>query len=263
MQDQSDVQIFISYTRADQERVLPVYEFLVRNGYPNTWIDCKKLLPGQPWDFEIKRNLKKSEIVLIFLSNNSISKRGYVQREVNIAIEYLKEKLQDDIYIIPIKLDKEAEIPEVLSGIQCLELQRNDYLDLLKQSLDLQREKLGFENDNSEFKLDEIHSIKKISREKCDGLPGYEVEYSWPELHSTKFANISEISKLIEASLLDHLHLYRLNKLEQQPDLFSWSQNEFQRTNTFDAHYNGVFHKNNFLSISYSVSWYGSWCCTP
>lgn len=63
---ENDIQIFLSYASQDQERVLSVYEFLIKNGFPNTWIDCKKLLPGQPWEFEIQRNLKKSEIVIFF-----------------------------------------------------------------------------------------------------------------------------------------------------------------------------------------------------
>lgn len=157
MTEQSNLQIFISYTKADQDRVIPIYEFLICNGYPNTWIDCKKLLPGQPWEFEIKRNLKKSEIVIIFLSNNSISKRGYVQRELKIATTYIEEKLQDDIYIIPIRLDDDAKIPDSLSEIQYLNISSNDSLHLLKQALDAQRDKLGFEPISVTQNIDDIY----------------------------------------------------------------------------------------------------------
>jgi hypothetical protein len=263
MTEQSDLQIFISYTVADQDRVIPIHEFLVRNGYPNTWIDCKKLLPGQLWDFEIKRNLKKSEIVIIFFSNNSITKRGYVQREIKIATSYLEEKLQDDIYIIPIKLDDDARIPDSLSEIQYLNISGNDSLHILKQALDAQRDKLGFELNSATQNIDEIYSIRKVTKEKWEGLPGYAVEYSWPSFHSTKYPNIPEISKIIEASLLERLHFHRADKLEQMPIHFSWSQDEFLRTSTFDAHYEDIFYANNFISVIYSVSWYGASAAHP
>jgi hypothetical protein len=263
MTEQSDLQIFISYTVADRDRVIPIYEFLVGNGYSNTWIDCKKILPGQPWDFEIKRNLRKSQIVIIFLSNNSISKRGYVQREIKIATSYLEEKLQDDIYIVPIKLDEDVEIPDSLHEIQYLNISTNDSLYLLKQALDTQRDKLCFEPNNTAQNIDEIFSVRKVIKEKWEGLPGYDVGYSWPFFQSTRCPNILEISKIIEGDLLKSLHSYRTNKLEQMPTFFSWSQDEFMRTNSFDAHYEDIFHVNNFISITYSVSWYGAGAAHP
>jgi hypothetical protein len=263
MTEQSDLQVFISYTKADQARVIPIYEFLICNGYPNTWIDCKKLLPGQPWDFEIKRNLKKSEIVIIFISNNTITKRGYVQRELKIAMSYIEEKLQDDIYIIPIMLDDDAKIPDSLTEIQYLNISSNDSLHLLKQALDTQRDKLGFEQVNVTQKIEDIYSVKKVTKEKWEGLPGYEVAYSWPSFYSTKYPNISEISKIIEVSLLKRLHSYRANKFEQEPQYFSWSQEEFLRTNTFDAHCENTYHVNNFISITYTISWYGAGAAHP
>ena len=94
-------QIFISYANADQARVLPLYEWLQSHGF-NAWIDCKQLMPGQNWEFEIKRALDKSSVIMIFVSRNSVSKRGYVQRELKLALAKLSEKLIDDIYIIPV-----------------------------------------------------------------------------------------------------------------------------------------------------------------
>jgi hypothetical protein len=118
METQAEIQIFLSYASEDQERVLTVYDYLIKNGFPNAWIDCKKLLPGQPWEFEIQRNLKKSEIVIFFLSHSSVNKRGFVQKELKTALRYLEEKLSTDTYIIPIKLDSDIVVPEKLSKIQ-------------------------------------------------------------------------------------------------------------------------------------------------
>lgn len=263
MEEQSHLQVFLSYANPDQDRVLQIYDYLLKNGYPNTWIDCKKLLPGQPWEFEIQRNLRKSEIVLIFLSHASVNKRGYVQRELKASLKYLEEKLSSDTYIIPIKLDSDVQVPEELSGIQWLDLERPDALSLLKTSLDAQAEELGFELLQGGRSLDEIIITKKAMTEKWEGLPGYEVEISIPAFHSTIFNGIQEVTKIIEARFVRSIHSHRLNKIEQQPDFFSWAQPNYQRTNTFDAHYSQIFHKNNFLSILYTVSWYGAGAAHP
>src|SRR5262245_44845946 len=103
--------IFISYARPDQETALELYEWLTKRGY-SVWIDARKLKPGQNWDHEIRRALDASSFVLIILSKNSKDKRGYVQREIKIALDKLYEKLVDDIFLIPVLLDGMAEIPD-------------------------------------------------------------------------------------------------------------------------------------------------------
>lgn len=263
MTEQSELQIFLSYASPDQERVLPIYEFLIKNGYPNAWIDCKKLLPGQPWEYEITRNLRKSDIVLVFLSQRSVSKRGVVQKELKMALSFLEEKLQSDIYIIPIKLDSDVEVPPALSHVQWLDMNKPNSFEQLKQALNKQSEDLGFQPSSIEHEIDKIHVTKKIHKEKWEGLPGYEVEYSLPMMHSTEFPDIGEISKMIEGRFLSSLHFHRRAKIEQMPDFFSWAQMSYQRTNTYDAHYSTIFQSNTFLSIIYTVSWYGAGAAHP
>jgi TIR domain-containing protein len=113
--DQSPIQIFLSYTIKDRQRVLLVYDYLIKNGFPNVWMDCKKLLAGQTWEFEIFRNLKSSEIFLFFLSHHSVSKRRVVQKELNTALKFLEEKIDGDIYLIPKNLDSDVQVPEWMS----------------------------------------------------------------------------------------------------------------------------------------------------
>ena len=89
--------IFISYASPDRERVLPYFNWLEKQGF-NVWIDCRRLKAGQNWDFEIKRALDKATFVLMFVSNLSYDRRGYLQRELKLALDKLSEKLIDDIY---------------------------------------------------------------------------------------------------------------------------------------------------------------------
>ena len=110
MNDQSTHRVFISYATPDRDRVIPYYNWLRERGL-DAWIDCRSIRPGQNWDFEIKRALDKSSFVVAFISSNSYNRRGYVQRELKIALNNLSEKLVDDIYIVPVIFDDDVGIP--------------------------------------------------------------------------------------------------------------------------------------------------------
>lgn len=263
MSEQTDILVFLSYASEDREHVLPVYEFLVKNGFPNVWMDVKKLLPGNIWDIEIQRNLRRAEIIIVFLSNNSVNKRGYIQKEIKTVLEYVKEKLSDDIYIIPVKLDFDVSIPEQLRSIQTLDLYENESLSQLKSALQAQAEILGLSILPSSTALDDIVISRKIFSERWEGLPGYEVSFNVPILYSTKFQNINEITKIIEAKYISQLQDHRKGKLDQSQTTFSWFQSSLLRTHTFDAHFDYVYNKNYIISIVYSVSWYGAGAAHP
>ncbi len=104
------VQIFLCHASEDKPKVIEVYRFLKQQGF-KPWLDKEDLLPGQRWDQEIPKALKASDFILIFFSQNSVSKRGYVQREFKLALEVLEEIPERQIFVIPVRLDACA-IPE-------------------------------------------------------------------------------------------------------------------------------------------------------
>ena len=108
--------IFLSYASPDQDRVDDFYQRLKAEGF-NPWMDKYEIRGGQNWDFEIKKSLQRAAIIVIFLSENSINKRGYCQREIKAALDKAQEKLLDDIYVVPIALDPDLSIPHQLEGI--------------------------------------------------------------------------------------------------------------------------------------------------
>ena len=101
--------VFLCHASEDKGKVIEVYRQLKTAGL-DPWLDKIDLLPGQNWTEEIPKVLRTSSFVLVFLSNNSISKRGYVQKEFKLALEVLDEIPPDNIFIIPIRLD-DCEIP--------------------------------------------------------------------------------------------------------------------------------------------------------
>ena len=257
------IEIFLSYANPDQQRVLQVYNYLQNNGYTNTWIDCEKLLPGQNWDYEIQKNLKKADIILIFLSENSVNRRSYVQKEIKLTLRYLEEKLKDDIYIIPIQLDDITVVPEQLSHLHCLKVDSENALIKLKQSLDNQSKKLNKELPITYNTNKKTYITKSSVAESWDGVPGYEVEFDIPIFQSTTYNNISEISKIIEADFIVTLQENRYIKFDQSPDLFSWTEEKFRRTNLFGASYSDIFQSFNFLSVHYNIYWYSAGAAHP
>ena len=104
------IQIFLCYASEDKPKVIEVYHFLKQQGFM-PWLDKEDLLPGQRWDQEIPKALKASDFILIFFSQNSVSKRGYVQREFKLALDVLEEIPEGQIFVIPVRLDACA-IPE-------------------------------------------------------------------------------------------------------------------------------------------------------
>jgi hypothetical protein len=131
--------VFISYAKEDYGFAEKLYIFLAENNF-NPWLDKKGILPGQNWDYVIKKSLREANYIILLLSNISVQKRGYVQREFKLALEYFEEKLEDDIYLIPLKIN-DCEIPQRLSRFQWVEYSSGECFDLVLQSLHLQRQK--------------------------------------------------------------------------------------------------------------------------
>jgi len=156
--------LFLSYAHEDRLRVTKIYEALRSEGF-SVWMDSKNLLPGQEWGSQIKNALDEAEIILIFISNNSISKRGYFQRELKVALDIASTKPNDKVFLIPVRLDN-LEIPQVLSHIQYADVFTQDDLNRLVQQLQqhllqdeislkgfqLIKEKINIENRENEKK---------------------------------------------------------------------------------------------------------------
>ncbi|NLI71215.1 MAG: TIR domain-containing protein [Bacteroidales bacterium] len=163
--------IFISYAKEDFAYAEKLYNYLEENDF-KPWIDKKGILPGQNWDFVIKKALREANYIILLLSDTSVQKRGYVQREFKTALDYVEEKLEDDIYIIPLKINN-CEIPEKLSRFQWIEYEPLTSFELILRSLNLQREKyIEYER-------------KQIAAKETFAYEEYNNEYEYG--NSTKF----------------------------------------------------------------------------
>jgi formylglycine-generating enzyme required for sulfatase activity len=103
--------IFLCHASEDKVQVREVYHRLRAIDGFEPWLDEEDLLPGQQWAREIPLALKASDFILIFLSTNSVVKRGYVQREMKLALDALQEVPEGTIFTIPVLLDA-CQVPE-------------------------------------------------------------------------------------------------------------------------------------------------------
>lgn len=126
-------QVFISYAREDSKKAEKLYQELFRKGF-SPWMDQKTIVGGEQWERVIHRAIRCADFVLVCLSETSVDKRGFFQKEIKQALSLWQEKLDDDIYLIPIRFDA-CEVPASLSRFQCLDLFESDGVDRLINAL--------------------------------------------------------------------------------------------------------------------------------
>ena len=94
-----------------------MYEKLRAEPWIDPWLDEEELFPGMDWNLEIEKAIEATDVILVCLSNNSITKEGYVQREIRIALDYADYKPEGALFIIPVRLE-ECNPPRRLSKWQ-------------------------------------------------------------------------------------------------------------------------------------------------
>lgn len=112
--------VFLCHSAGDKEQVRSLYNRLTKDGIA-PWFDEENLRPGQNWRYEIERAVSASDAVIVCLSRSSITKEGFVQREIRLALDAADEKPENTIFIIPVKLEK-CTAPDRLARWQWVNL---------------------------------------------------------------------------------------------------------------------------------------------
>lgn len=124
--------VFLSHAKEDSEQVAQLYENLRARGV-NPWMDDENLVPGQDWKLEIERAIRESHVVIVCLSQSSVDKRGYFQKEIRIALDKYEQEPEGAIFLVPVRLE-ECEVPDRLGDPQWFDFHRDgeDFEDLLQ-----------------------------------------------------------------------------------------------------------------------------------
>lgn len=103
------LKIFLSHATEDKPVVREIYNRLRIDGF-EPWLDIKDLLPGQEWQLEIPKAVKGSDLVLVCLSKNAVTKTGYIHKEIKFALDAADERPEGTIFLIPLCLEV-CEVP--------------------------------------------------------------------------------------------------------------------------------------------------------
>jgi len=135
--------VFLSYASEDRARVQKLYRRLRQAGL-SCWMDKPPrpwqhdgIGPGQDWDTVIRRRLSDARVVLALLSQASVAKRGYVQREFRLALQAAAERPPNTIAVIPVLME-ECQPPEFkvdtisFQQIHWYELHKDGVADLVQ-----------------------------------------------------------------------------------------------------------------------------------
>lgn len=113
-------QVFLCHATEDKLAIRKLYQRLLQDR-ATPWLDEQNLIPGQDWELEISRAIRRSSVVLICLSNYAIKKRGFVQREVRLAMRVADEMPMGSIFVIPVRLEP-CEVPDFLKHLHWVDL---------------------------------------------------------------------------------------------------------------------------------------------
>ncbi len=114
-------EVFISYAYEDEKSAQKILKALKRANI-NAWIDTEQLSPGQNWKNSVKKAIQESRYFLALLSTISVSKRGYSQKELKVALNLLDEFPESEVFIIPVYLNKCEPTHERLREIHRIDL---------------------------------------------------------------------------------------------------------------------------------------------
>ncbi|MDC0065802.1 TIR domain-containing protein [Verrucomicrobia bacterium] len=109
-------EIFISYSRKDSDRVMPLVKQLREDGY-SVWLDDSHIESASLWAEQIVEGLKNCKVLMLMCSKDSLASKN-VLKEVMLASELEKT-------LLPVYLE-ECELPSrfqyQLAGIQHIDL---------------------------------------------------------------------------------------------------------------------------------------------
>jgi hypothetical protein len=252
--------VFLSYARPDRDRVIQYFDRLSSSGF-NAWMDCRKLKAGQRWSYEIERAAAKAVVVIVFISANSVERRGYVQKELKEALERRKSKLVDDIFLMPVILD-DTGVPPELEEVHCVWERDGAAYSEIEDALMHQFGRLNLQVLKIQ-RNEEISWNFETIEESMEGLPGYDVNLQIIKLHSTKFPKIGEVNSFIKGQMMKDLFIGRSGLMDQEPGRFNFGSEKFSRTNSIEAHCTEPSIKGRVLTVMVVSHWYYAGAAHP
>jgi hypothetical protein len=115
--------IFLSYSRADEKRVMAVYEHLKQMGL-DVWIDREGIEVGARWEKIIRSQMLKARRIVIFVSH-SLNDGGFLLAELGLARAISEQRAKRSKFLIPVRLE-DCPVPKIISEWNAVDLFEKD-----------------------------------------------------------------------------------------------------------------------------------------
>jgi TIR domain len=109
---------FVSYAKDDENAVRPMLAALANEGV-QLFLPGEQILPGEPWLDKIEGAIQSADAFVVFISPKS-TRSDWVQHELAVALTQITKGKHKKI--IPVLLNKDAEIPFFLKNVQYLDM---------------------------------------------------------------------------------------------------------------------------------------------
>lgn len=114
-------QVFICHANENKKYASFLYKKLEEAGL-RLWLDRENLRGGDHWDKLIRKTVKEVDYFIVLQSKAMAKKQiGYVNREINIALDRQEEFRRSIRFIIPVKIE-ECQKLEELEHLQTIDL---------------------------------------------------------------------------------------------------------------------------------------------
>jgi hypothetical protein len=114
------LRVFVSHASEDSSRVKQMCHRLSSEGV-ECWFDRTALKPGEEWEKEIEKAIRRADAVLLLLSAVAVRKRTYLRAEMKLVRRAAESQSRPSTFIIPVKLD-DCALPREFARWQAVDL---------------------------------------------------------------------------------------------------------------------------------------------
>ncbi|MDR2947261.1 MAG: TIR domain-containing protein [Candidatus Adiutrix sp.] len=252
-------QVFISYVREDKDLVLPYHDYLKDNGI-NTWMDIKKIKPGQDWKYLTETEFEKSALIVVFFSHYAHTKTGEFQSELKRAIKKLEKLPVGETCVIPVRLSDDTERHRDFAHLQEINASDpdskvqllNGINELIKESdapFPIKESSPSFQRINPQFDISyKIETVKKPCANINNGDNDSTCDFSGDKLflRSDSIKEISDISDILNSNIVERKLWFRKSSYQYN------SPSNFHHGSEYNFHLSEIKTNGAILSVIYS-----------
>lgn len=164
------MKVFISHSHDDKQIVRRIVDDLNKNGV-EVWLDENLISPGELWTDKITEALQSSDVILVIMSRNTSESRW---QTFEIAFSVAAQRGDPSKRIIPVLVDRQADVPFFLTGLAYCDLSSEEkYKHNFESLLRVLSSQSGSTIDMKEAdrrKIEAIKTEKEMFQNAMEGL---------------------------------------------------------------------------------------------